>query len=82
MKHKNNITFIHLISAMFVVYGHQFILMGANPPIIIGYGIHKLGVSILFVISGYLITQSYLNSKGIWEYLKKRFFRIYPPFIV
>ncbi len=34
-----------------------------------------------FCISGFLVTQSYMRSKSLEEYFKKRFARIYPPIV-
>lgn len=42
----------------------------------------SLAVSGFFVISGYLITGSFLNSKSLASYFTKRIFRIYPAFAV
>lgn len=41
-----------------------------------------LAVDGFFIISGFLITGSYLSSKGMGSYLRKRVARIYPGFIV
>ena len=42
-----------------------------------------LGVDIFLVISGYVITKSYLKNKNkIFIFYKKRFFRIFPPLII
>lgn len=41
-----------------------------------------LAVNGFFFISGFLITGSYLNSRSVSQYLKKRIARIFPAFIV
>lgn len=38
----------------------------------------RMAVNGFFIISGYLVTASWLYSKGLLDYLKKRFLRIYP----
>jgi peptidoglycan/LPS O-acetylase OafA/YrhL len=42
----------------------------------------EMGVDGFFLISGYLITKSYLTSEGVLNYLTKRVARIYPAFLV
>lgn len=82
MEKENNFSVIHLAGALLVVLGHQYVLMGCAAPFILGVDINGLGVRIIFVMSGYLITESWLRSKGVKQYLSKRFMRIYPPLAV
>lgn len=82
MEKENNFSAIHLGAALLVVLGHQFLLMGSPVPTVLGVDIHGLGVRMIFVMSGYLITESYLRSKSVWQYLKKRLVRIFPPFVL
>ena len=46
----------------------------------VGFG--GIAVGGFFIISGFLITNSFLRSRSLWTYLKKRVARIYPGFIV
>ena len=71
---------MRLIAALLVVVSHTFPLAG-HPPLRI-WGIEDLGalgVSIFFVISGYLVTASYLRDPK--TYLLKRLLRIEPALI-
>lgn len=75
----NNFTFIHIIAALMVIIGHQFTLMGLSTPIIFGTDINGLGVRVLFLVSGYLVSASYIRCKSPIKYLFKRISRLYPP---
>lgn len=82
----NNIGVLHFIAALFVMYGHQCALSGLPVPVLFGTGIQTIGVKIIFILSGYLITQSLWNIKGsklhvTRTYLGKRLSRIYPELI-
>jgi peptidoglycan/LPS O-acetylase OafA/YrhL len=80
---ENNLDALRLIGAFLVLYSHSFILAGykqPGPPFYQStYG--GLGVQIFFVISGFLITQSYLRSNDPIRFLEGRFLRIFPALI-
>lgn len=85
----NNFDAIRLAMALFVVWSHCFaIYFGTeeNEPISRLLNGHfnagNIGVRVFFIISGYLITRSYLHSRGNADYLLKRVRRIYPGFLV
>ena len=61
----NNLNIIRFIAAVMVVYGHMFPLMGAWSYTIFNQAISTIGVKIFFVISGYLITKSFLSDSNI-----------------
>lgn len=72
-----NFDLMRLIAALLVVVSHTFPLSGAPPLRILGVeDLGALGVSIFFVISGYLVTGSYLRDPK--TYLTKRLLRIEP----
>lgn len=82
----NNFGTLHLVAALFVLYGHQCALLSQGAPIILGSQIHTLGVKIIFLISGYLITKSLFNEKGniarlSGVFVTKRIGRLYPEYI-
>lgn len=86
-KRNNNIGTLHLIAALFVMYGHHCALLEQASALLFNCRIQSIGVKTIFLISGYLITKSLWNIKasrlktGI-IYTVKRFGRLYPEYIV
>lgn len=75
----NCLSFIKLLAALQVVYGHVVEHMEFQSSDWIGKVIiYYNGVPIFFVISGFLIWFSMQRSSSYGSYLKKRFLRIYP----
>lgn len=77
----NNFNFIRFIAAIMVLYGHMGPIMGLPQFVICGQAVSTLGVKIFFIISGYLITKSYLNDNHFGRYMIRRCFRIFPGLI-
>ena len=85
---ENNLDFLRFFLAALVVFSHSFALPGYEhwEPIRwltrgqIDGG--SLAVDAFFIVSGFLVTQSWQRSKGLGDYLKKRVLRIYPGFVV
>ena len=86
--HENNFGFLRLLFAYLVIFSHSSELVYINPSKDLLYTLTGsltfgwLAVDGFFLISGYLIYQSYENSKKISNYVLKRVLRIYPGFIV
>ncbi len=87
--HDNNFDILRLFWAVVVLFSHCFALpQGGNthePLAVLTNGqttFGSLAVDAFFVISGFLITQSWLRSKGFADYLRKRVLRIYPGFLI
>jgi peptidoglycan/LPS O-acetylase OafA/YrhL len=88
----NNLNAIRLFLALSVIMSHSFPLswgMGGEfkgEPLIIltrqQASSGTLAVNLFFLISGMLITASWLHSKSMQDFLMKRVLRIYPGFIV
>ncbi|PVH28251.1 acyltransferase family protein [Pararhodobacter oceanensis] len=75
----NNFDLIRLVAAMQVVFVHA--VEHLNLPI--NGTLHAIiynlpGVPIFFVISGFLISASYVRNDDIWNYLTNRALRIFP----
>lgn len=82
MDRNNNFAGVHIVAALMVVVGHEFVLLGNMPPTILGVDIHGLGVRILFLVSGYLVSSSYLRTDSPRRYIWRRLSRLYPPLII
>lgn len=78
----NAIGFIRLILAIFIIVQHSYALLGQADPLssigLISFG--ALGVNGFFILSGFLITSSWLNSKSLINYAWRRVLRIFPAF--
>lgn len=75
---ENNFALLHFLGACMVMYGHQWVLLGGTAPGVLGNSVSTLGVKMIFVITGFLITQSFLRSGKLLVFLKRRLIRIFP----
>ncbi len=84
---ENNFNIIRLLAALMVIYVHSFAIFKINidEPIAkvlhSGVSLGEFAVFVFFIISGYLITASFVRSKSSWHYFKARLLRIYPGLI-
>jgi peptidoglycan/LPS O-acetylase OafA/YrhL len=87
IKHRNNFTFLRLILTVLVLLSHSSELIDGNRNREILFQIFHtisfgdLAVNGFFLLSGYLIVQSWQRSPELFSFLKKRILRIYPGFI-
>lgn len=70
---KNNFGPLRLMAALLVIIGHSFSYGGYGTDPLIGLtnnqvAIGRFPVDIFYVISGYLICQSYFNTKNVFEF--------------
>jgi peptidoglycan/LPS O-acetylase OafA/YrhL len=86
---RNNFDFLRFALASLVVFSHSFALLSgtdATEPLMRLTGGQlcsgELAVDWFFVISGFLITHSWLRGRGTWDFFCKRACRIYPAFVV
>ncbi|PWV90262.1 peptidoglycan/LPS O-acetylase OafA/YrhL [Paenibacillus cellulosilyticus] len=85
----NNLDLLRLIAATVVILSHSFdLFLGSKekePLYLLTNGQVSSGnvsVIIFFLISGYLITQSYDRSQDLYKFLRARVLRIFPALIV
>ena len=74
---ENNFTLLRLMLALMVVLGHAKLLSGTAWPQF-PFNLADAAVDAFFVVSGYLITGSYLRCHGLWPFYVRRVFRLYP----
>lgn len=89
MKRDNNFDALRLVAAATVVFSHSFFIAEgseAHEPLILLTGRQSIlglaGVFVFFAISGFLVTQSFEQTKSPWRYLVKRALRIFPGYFV
>lgn len=86
---RNNFDAIRLIMALLVVWSHCFALYFGSEetePISLlmngTYNAGNIGVMVFFIISGFLVSQSFLRTKSLRSFLERRVRRIYPGYLV
>ncbi|MBD2357546.1 acyltransferase [Tolypothrix sp. FACHB-123] len=76
----NSLGFIRFVAAILVIFTHCFPLGGFDqkPLMIFNEIPGSIAVEVFFILSGFLITSSYLKSTSLIRYAWHRFLRIYP----
>jgi peptidoglycan/LPS O-acetylase OafA/YrhL len=81
---------LRFLGAFLVLWGHTFVLCYGpgggegylsellRPVTAYRAGLPGIGVALFFVLSGYLVTRSYLNRQSLLVYMEARILRIYP----
>lgn len=85
----NHFDLIRLSMSLLVVWSHSFALYrgteSSEPASLLFNGVYnsgKIGVMIFFIISGFLITKSFIRTKSTWLFMQSRIKRIYPGYLV
>lgn len=77
--HDNNFDGLRLIAALMVLVSHQFVLLHLHKPQLGGditFG--SVAVAMFFVMSGYLITESWNHDPHLVRFAMRRLLRIWP----
>lgn len=85
---KDNFLILRIIAASLVIYGHAPHLAPAVSDVDIfvrmGWGHYSgdIAVDAFFLISGFLVTGSYLRQNDLYRFAKARFLRVFPAFLL
>ena len=79
----NNFTLLRFSAAMTVLFAHSVAVLGLPPEKEffhghIGFSLGEMGLDMLFVTSGFLVTASLINREDLISYLWARALRVYP----
>jgi peptidoglycan/LPS O-acetylase OafA/YrhL len=85
----NNFDFLRFALASLVIVSHSYAILDGTAQHELAFALSRgkttfgvIAVNGFFVISGFLITQSWLRGKGLADYCKKRAIRILPAYYV
>src|SRR5579872_3192180 len=85
---QNNYLLLRFLAALMVIYGHSYAITHLDGQMdLIQRALAftysgTVGVDIFFVISGFLVTASYLARRDWFDFMKSRCLRIFPGLIV
>jgi len=87
-KREDNFLLLRIIAAVAVIYGHSFSI--ARPDgsqdifLAHGWGVYsgEIAVDVFFVVSGFMVSGSYVGRGDLWHYAKARLLRIVPAYFV
>lgn len=81
--HRNNFDFVRLTAALMVLFAHQFALLGQPVPTIgARFDPGAIALYTFFVVSGFLVAQSWTVDPHVWRFAARRVLRIWPALIV
>jgi peptidoglycan/LPS O-acetylase OafA/YrhL len=88
-RHANNFDFLRLVAALTVIFSHSFMISAgtqSNEPLVwLTHNQCSLGlvaVFVFFVISGYLVTESFCRNPKPGGFVLRRAMRLYPGLLV
>lgn len=82
MNRENSFDILRLVAAGMVLVSHQFALLGMNEPIVLGEKLGTCGLYVFFVISGFLVMQSWDRDPNLPRFFLRRGLRLFPALVV
>lgn len=79
---ENNFNLLRVLAALMVIVYHSYLFTGQQLNYMHRLSLGSLGVDIFFIISGFLVSGSYLHRNDPKTYIISRFLRIWPALIV
>jgi peptidoglycan/LPS O-acetylase OafA/YrhL len=79
---KDNFEAVRLLASIAVIYGHAHALTGVASNGVFGSTIQALAVKVFFVVSGFLVSESWRRDPSAIRYLSRRALRIFPALVV
>jgi peptidoglycan/LPS O-acetylase OafA/YrhL len=74
----NNFDALRLFAALLVLVSHQFFFLGGSQPSPTGNTLGELAVMMFFVVSGYLVSESWYRDPHLVRFLLRRLLRLWP----
>ena len=81
--HANNFDGLRLVASLMVLVSHQFVLLGMHESTLAdGMTLGSIAVAMFFIMSGYLVAESWYHDPHVMRFAMRRFLRIWPALIV
>lgn len=81
-RRKNSFDIARFVAASLVLVSHSFVLTGHAEPAVGDGSLGAFAVNVFFIMSGFLITQSWIQYPRFMVFMIKRSLRIFPALIV
>ncbi|WP_426702623.1 acyltransferase family protein [Rhodanobacter sp. Col0626] len=78
----NNFDALRLAAALLVLVSHQFFFLGRPQPAPTGDSLGAVAVMVFFVISGYLVAESWYRDPHVMRFALRRVLRLWPALVV
>ncbi|PXX39320.1 MULTISPECIES: acyltransferase [Burkholderia] len=78
VRQQDNFEAVRLLAALTVLYGHAHALTGVASPAVFGSSAQAMAVKVFFVVSGFLVSQSWIRDPSFVRYMARRCLRIFP----